>query len=139
MELARYRSPNVTTLVRICGNWLACRWVDGHLVIRRLAPPRAHLDAHPAQGAVNWRLGHAQADGDLKQGQAAGVQAGSLGPIESTLTATPGRHASERQDLADTLAGDAELGANVAEGLAGLVGGDDGSLTATVAMDPASA
>ena len=34
------QAPNVTTLVRICGNWLACRWVRGRLVVRRVGKAR---------------------------------------------------------------------------------------------------
>ncbi|WP_157862423.1 hypothetical protein [Xanthomonas sp. NCPPB 1128] len=41
MELLRRQTPhNVTTLVRIGGNWFAVRWVRGKLVMRKLASAR---------------------------------------------------------------------------------------------------
>lgn len=36
MDSVRNAPPNVTTLVRICGNVFAVRWRDGMLLVRRL-------------------------------------------------------------------------------------------------------
>lgn len=124
MDSVRNRSPNVTTLVRICGNVFSVRWRDGRVVIRKLRPAKRDVVGPERSVDCRRRAAHLLADGG--NADTGDVESADSGVVKGWAAATspPSHLTGLRKELPHSLASDPVLFADCLERPALLVQGN---------------